>query len=82
MHQCLQIQEILEQILESVEEASSLAALARTCSWVSKPALDLLWGTHGKLDTLLGLMPQGLLVSDEDSDVLVNPFSTVYVTLS
>lgn len=71
MHHCLQIQEILERILESVYAAEPLAALARTCLSFSEPALDALWGNHGSLETLICLMHPDLLKLDENGRPLV-----------
>lgn len=65
MHPCLEIPELLENILESVDSPSNLVALARTCLDFSEPALDVLWGTYGTLENLIDLMPEGLIATGE-----------------
>ncbi|KAJ7453767.1 hypothetical protein FB451DRAFT_1280753 [Mycena latifolia] len=73
MHRCLNILEIIELICSHFDPASPLhgrvlAALARTCSMLSGPALDRLWNTQYGLEPILRCMPPDLF--DVQDDVL------------
>lgn len=56
MHHCLEIQELLENIVAFVDSASALWALATTSRSFSESALDMLWGKHGTLVDLFLLI--------------------------
>ncbi|GJE88286.1 hypothetical protein PsYK624_043690 [Phanerochaete sordida] len=72
MHRCLQVTEILLQILDELAppdrrsawssasgeiEQTSLAALARTCQTFYEPAMDVLWEHLTDIDHLLACLP-------------------------
>ncbi|KAJ7064514.1 hypothetical protein C8F01DRAFT_1353876 [Mycena amicta] len=70
MHRCLQIPEIVLHVVSELDSRRSLAQLARTCQFLSSPALDALWyeprDSLGHSDPvvfhLLHSLPQDLLV--------------------
>lgn len=65
MHSCLLLNEILSVIFEHffvTADASTLAALARTCHTFTEPALDVLWRELATLSPLLQCLSSDLWV--------------------
>ncbi|KDQ51684.1 hypothetical protein JAAARDRAFT_210967 [Jaapia argillacea MUCL 33604] len=73
MHACLQLPELLSQIIEFLSPdppwakgTSNLATLARTCRLFYEPALDALWEHQSDLGPLIKCMPKDLWDESED----------------
>jgi hypothetical protein len=68
MHPALHIHEIADAVV-SLSQRPDLASLARTCRWLSEPALDVLWESPQPWDLALRMRPElWAVTSDLDDD--------------
>lgn len=63
MHPCLQIDEVVRNVVSQLGGHTSgapqdLLALALTCKAFYEPAMDELWGTAANLRDLIGCLPE------------------------
>jgi hypothetical protein len=86
MHRCLQIPELLHNILESFSTPRieswrfphfrnllrDLLAIALVSKAFCEPALDVLWSFQGSLPVLIKTFPRDLWTEDEDTMTLVS----------
>ncbi|KAH6876663.1 hypothetical protein BKA70DRAFT_1576662 [Coprinopsis sp. MPI-PUGE-AT-0042] len=89
MHRCLQIPEILLNVLEDLHfnkagewtpcNAAPLAALARTCKAFYHPAVKVLWSDLPGLSTISYLMPESMYTLDDGSLRLCAGLSTDFL---
>jgi hypothetical protein len=88
MHRCLQISEIVRNIVnilgyaETKEDDSGLLALVTVSKMFSEPALECLWAKQDSLPVLFKTLPRDLWNESGDGNVLVGLFFNSYQTLN
>jgi hypothetical protein len=61
LHDPEALQKLLEAIYESPGGRRTLSRLARTCSAISEPALNILWRELDSIAPIIGLFPSQIL---------------------